>query len=452
MFPVISFLTGKLKSEDARTMNVVRNTFFSGLMKACSLLCSLIVVPITINYLNTENYGIWMAMTSIIYWFAFFDIGLGNGMRNYLAEAISDGDYDKARTYFSTAMVILSVIAVLIGCAVVPAVYMFDLTNIFNTHGIDGHYLADVLAVAVVFSLVQFVVKNIGMVYIAMQRYAVNDFIIFLGNVLSLLAVFVLTKTTQPSLAYVVIAFTGIPVLMFLLAIIPLLRRYPQLKPSIQHIDTVTARRIVSKGLGFFVIQITSCLVIFGSANVLISHYCGPEQVTVYNVAYKLFNVLVIGYTILISPLWNAYTDAATKGDYEWIRRTFRKSLMMWCASVILGLVVLALSGWFFRIWVGDSVTIPFIVSIYVLFYVCSFNLANCSACLLNGTNTIFVQIITSAVLAFSYLFVIFVWGKQMKMTGIICLMGICYVIMGIVYSYQSYLIIERKATGIWSR
>jgi len=72
MFPVVGILTGKLKSEDARTLNVVRNTFFSGLMKACSLLCSLIVVPITINYLNTENYGIWMAMTSIIYWFAFF--------------------------------------------------------------------------------------------------------------------------------------------------------------------------------------------------------------------------------------------------------------------------------------------------------------------------------------------------------------------------------------------
>ena len=134
----MNILTGKLKPEDARTSNVVRNTFYSGLMKVCSLLCSLVVVPVTINYLNTENYGIWMAMTSIIYWFAFFDIGLGNGMRNYLAEAISNGDYDKARTYFSTAMVILSVIAVLIGCAVVPAVYMFDLTNIFNTHGIDG--------------------------------------------------------------------------------------------------------------------------------------------------------------------------------------------------------------------------------------------------------------------------------------------------------------------------
>ncbi len=452
MFPVVGILTGKLKSEDARTLNVVRNTFFSGLMKACSLLCSLIVVPITINYLNTENYGIWMAMTSIIYWFAFFDIGLGNGMRNYLAEAISNGDYDKARTYFSTAMVILSVIAVLIGCAVVPAVYMFDLTNIFNTRGIDGHYLADVLAVAVVFSLVQFVVKNIGMVYIAMQRYAVNDFIIFLGNVLSLLAVFVLTKTTQPSLAYVVIAFTGIPVLMFLLAIIPLLRKYPQLKPSIQHIDTVTARRIVSKGLGFFVIQITSCLVIFGSANVFISHYCGPEQVTVYNVAYKLFNVLVIGYTILISPLWNAYTDAATKGDYEWIRRTFRKSLMMWCASVILGLVVLVLSGWFFRIWVGDSVTIPFAISSCVLLYVCIFNLNNCATYLVNGLNKIRVQIISSILTTLFYLVAVFVIKDKYGVVGISLSMAAAYIVMSVIHLYQCRLLVERKAKGIWNK
>ncbi len=72
-------------------------------MKVAALACSLVMVPITIDYLNAENYGIWMAMTSILYWFAFFDVGLGNGMRNYLAEALSLGDYEKARSYFSTA-------------------------------------------------------------------------------------------------------------------------------------------------------------------------------------------------------------------------------------------------------------------------------------------------------------------------------------------------------------
>ena len=95
---------------------------------------------------------------------------------------------------------------------------------------------------------------------------------------------------------------------------------------------------------------------IFGSANIFISHYCGPEQVTVYNVSFKLFNVLIIIYTILISPLWNAYTDAAVKGDYEWIGRSFRRSLMLWGGSVVAGLIMLALSGIFFKLWIGDSV------------------------------------------------------------------------------------------------
>lgn len=448
----MNILTGKLKPEDARTSNVVRNTFYSGLMKVCSLLCSLVVVPVTINYLNTENYGIWMAMTSIIYWFAFFDVGLGNGMRNYLAEAVSNGDYDKARTYFSTAMVILSAIAILIACVAVPAVYMLDLNNVLNTHGIEKHYLADVLAIAVVFSLMQFVVKNIGMVYIAMQRYAVNDFIVFIGNILSLLAIYILAKTTQPSLAYVVIAFTGIPVMMFILAIIPLLRKYPQLKPSLRLIDLGTARRIVSKGLGFFVIQITSCLVIFGSANVLISHYCGPEQVTVYNVSYKLFNVLVIGYTILISPLWNAYTDAAAKGDYEWIRKSFRKSLIMWCASVISGLVILVLSGWLYSIWIGDSVTVPFAVSAGILGYVCAFNLNNCATYLINGLNKIRVQIVTSILTTLCYLVAIFAIKDKYGIVGISLSMAAAYVVMSVTHIYQCRLLIERKAKGIWNK
>ena len=58
-----------------------------------------------------------------------------------------------------------------------------------------------------------------------------------------------------------------------------------------------SAKKIIGKGLGFFIIQITSCLVIFGSANILISHYCGPEQVTIYNISYKLFNILICNYS-----------------------------------------------------------------------------------------------------------------------------------------------------------
>jgi len=431
---------------------VVRNSVATAAMKAGVLACSLIMVPVTLDYLDTENYGIWMAMTSILYWFAFFDIGLGNGMRNYLAEAISRNDYIKARAYFSTAIFLLSIIAAIIGVISVFAVSRLDLNYIFNTQAIDNRSLVCVMVVAITFSLIQFVSKNVGMVYVAMQKYAINDFIIFIGQIISAVVVYIITRTTEPHLIYVVVAITGIPAFMFILASVPLLRQYPQLRPTIGSIDVVSARKIVSKGLGFFIIQITSCLVIFGSANILISHYCGPEQVTVYNISYKLFNILIIIYTIILSPLWSAYTDAAVKGDYNWIRKIFRKSVLLWLGSVVMGIVALPVSGWFFKKWVGDSVEIPLGVSVSVLAYVCMFNFNNCVTYLINGLNKIKVQIITSVVGTAVYLVSVCLFLKgDYGIYGISLSMCAVYLLMSLVHLYQCRLLANNRAHGIWN-
>ncbi len=84
------------------------NIIFSALLKAVGLGCSFVIVPLTLGYLNNEVYGIWMTLTSILYWFSFFDIGLGNGMRNYLTEAISRKDFVKARGYLSTTLLLVT--------------------------------------------------------------------------------------------------------------------------------------------------------------------------------------------------------------------------------------------------------------------------------------------------------------------------------------------------------
>lgn len=437
--------------DDQRSANVVRNSVISGILKMSTLACSLLMVPVTIGYLNQENYGIWMAMTSILYWFVFLDVGLGNGLRNYLAEALSRNDMVSARSYISTAVIILSAISVLLAFVFIPLIYVFDLNDVFHTTSIDGSELAKVLVIAVSFSLVQFVAKNVGMIYIAMQKYAVSDFITFLGTVSSLAVVFIMTKTMEPNLAYVVAAFSGMPVLMFIIASIHLAIRHPELRPSFGCMNLPVAKKIVGKGVGFFLIQITSCLVIFGSANIFISHYCGPQSVTVYNVSFKLFNVLIIIYSILIAPLWNAYTDAAVKNDYDWIRRSFRKSLTLWGYSVIGGMVMLAFSGLFFRLWVGDSVEIPLSVSLWVCIYVCVFNFNNCVTYLINGLNKIRVQIITSVIATAFYLVSVYVIRDEYGIIGISIAMIVAYLLMAIVHLYQCHLLINQKATGIWN-
>lgn len=440
------------KDDRQRDTNLRNNIILSGLLRGVGLLTSLLIVPITLGYLNNEVYGVWMTITSILSWFTFFDIGLGNGMRNYLTEAISKGDYKKANAYLSTALFTIAIIAVGIALICILPIGLLDFNKVFNTHAVSGETLRISMIIAVAFTLFTFVAKNIGYIFVAMQRYSLNDFLNIIGPILGQLIVYILTKTTKGNLTYVVLAITAPPVLVYIIASIPIFKHYSALSPSIKNFDKRLLRQIVGKGLGFFFIQITSCLVIFGCSNLFITQFNGPEAVTTYNIAYKYFNLLIIGCTIILSPLWNAYTNAYVKGDSKWISHTFKKSLNMWCLSVICGIIMLLLSNTLYTLWLGNRAVVPISISAYVLAYVCMFNLNSCATYLINGLNKIRVQIATSAIATACYLIFLLQFGNKFGMPGVIISMAASYLGMAAVHMYQCYLLIHNKATGIWNK
>lgn len=440
------------KTNDGRNKMLRKNILFSALLKAVGLLTSLLIVPVTLDYLDNEVYGIWMTMSSILYWFSFFDVGLGNGMRNYLTQSLSCGDYKAARSYLSTTFLLLACIALGAALLCVLPLTLLDMNSVFNTAAISGDELRAVMIVAVSFTLILFVVKNVGYIFVALQKYAVNDLLIVAGNVAALFIIYILTRTTESNLLYVVLAFTAIPVLVYFIACIPIFRRYPQLLPTRNSIDKSLGKKIVGKGLGFFFIQITSCLVIYGSSNLFITQFSGPESVTTYNIAYRFFNLLAIAYTIVISPMWSAYTDAYVKGDTLWIASTFGKAIKLWLLSVAGGAVMLGCSGAFYSLWIGDAVNIPFEVSLCVWLYISMFNFNNCVTYLLNGLNKIRVQIYTSVIVTAAYLVLIYFMGHRIGMVGIVLGMAVAYALMAVVHYYQCRLLIAGSARGVWNK
>ena len=62
-----------------------------------AICCNLFLVPLTINYINPLQYGIWITISSIITWMSFFDIGLGNGLRNKLAQCLAINDFETSK-------------------------------------------------------------------------------------------------------------------------------------------------------------------------------------------------------------------------------------------------------------------------------------------------------------------------------------------------------------------
>ena len=112
---MLSFIQKYITSGNERSVKAKKNIIASFLNKGVAIIISLLIVPITINYLNSEQYGIWLTLSSTVAWIAYFDIGLGHGFRNKFAEAKANGDLILARKYVSTTYAILGIIFGAIG-------------------------------------------------------------------------------------------------------------------------------------------------------------------------------------------------------------------------------------------------------------------------------------------------------------------------------------------------
>ena len=69
------------------------------LMKPVSMVLNLIYTPLVLGYLGDIKYGIWAIILNIISWINYFDVGIGNGLRNKLSEKISLNDHEGANKY-----------------------------------------------------------------------------------------------------------------------------------------------------------------------------------------------------------------------------------------------------------------------------------------------------------------------------------------------------------------
>jgi O-antigen/teichoic acid export membrane protein len=189
-----------MNRSNERSTNAIKNIIASFGIKGISIVVSLLLVPLTINYVNPTQYGIWLTLSSIVGWFSFFDIGFGNGLRNRFAEAKATGDYAKAKAYISTTYVCLGIIFSVVWIFFFCINFFIDWSVILNAPAQMAKELSQVAIIVFSFFCMQIVLKTINTVIIADQKPAKSAFFDMLGQVLTLLIIFILTKMTYGNL------------------------------------------------------------------------------------------------------------------------------------------------------------------------------------------------------------------------------------------------------------
>lgn len=371
-------------------------------VRGISTLTALITVPLTVNYLGNERYGLWVTISSVIVALGFADLGIGNGLLNAISDANGRDDRESARGYVSSAWFMLSGLAVLAALAFLVLYPILPWARIFNLTSpeviAEAGPATAVFVACFLFNLPLNLVQRVQMGY---QEGLTNSLWLAFGNILGLVAL-LLAIQARAGLSWLVLAMAGAPVFATLLnnvAMFGMRRRW--LLPRLSSITQGTARKIVRVGFLFFVLQVAVAAA-YSSDNIVVAQILGPGGVTQYSVPLRLFQIAPQVLSMLLYPLWPAYGEAIARGDVAWVRKTLKRSILIGLAINVppsLFLVVFGVQT--VHLWIGsNAITPPFLLLLGFGIWTIINSFSGPIAMLLNGATIIRFQVICSSIMA----------------------------------------------------
>ncbi len=444
-----------LRSGHERTVKAKKNIFQSIVIKGISILIGFIYVPLLAKYLGNEEYGIWLTLSGFISWVGFFDIGLGNGLRNKFAEAIANNDTILAKKYVSTSYMIITFIVVLLIIIINIFAGFLNWQDIFNSRAIPAGTLLKIVSICLSLFSIRLVVQLISPIILADQRPALSSLFNVLSNLFSLLSIIILVHVNGSlSLLTASIFLSLSPIIVLSLANLFLfMKKYNFYKPSIKFFDTKYIKEIVGLGLKFFIYQVYG-IVFISATNLIISQLINPSEVPKYYSANKLFSASYMIFGIILTPFWSATTEAFVKNDYSWIKRTMRQLQRLGYVFIGLIIIMMMISKWIYAVWLNNLIEIPLLLTILVGIQAIIMVVFSPYISFLNGVgkmnlNLYLIPLNITLYIVFCWLFLI---RYHFGVPGIVLAALISEIPIRVSQVLQYNLIMSNRAKGVWNK
>jgi O-antigen/teichoic acid export membrane protein len=418
-------------AETTRNKNIFLAALTSFISKFVSVLVGLVTIPMTLQHLGTERFGIWMTISSIMAFLSFSDFGIGNSLMNLIAEA--KGKNDKILSFKATSsaffvLLLLSFIIFLLG---VIFIYKTNWTLFFKVS--SGVNLESEIKYSMLYFLIIFVINLSLSVIQKVQEgnqygYIYSIFNIF-GVCISLILV-ILSVHLKLELQYIIFANGIGPLISLIINLFYILKaKFIEFKISINFFDKSTVYKLFGTGSIFIILQLFSLITNYAD-NIIISRTLGVSFVPTYEVVRKLFMLSFITQ-FLLQPLWPAFKEAISVDDWTWVKNTFKKGMLYsLIASSIITLPLLFFGKIIIQRWVGKELEPSSLMLVGFYINILISNFGGVMSTLLNASDILSKQvpIIISATVLTIILKIVF--SKTIGLEGVIWGTNIAYLII----------------------
>jgi O-antigen/teichoic acid export membrane protein len=345
-----------------------------------------------------------MTINSLMAMLTFADLGLGNGLMTAISESHGKDDVKMARQYISTALLMLLSMGV---CVLLILAATYKHVPWARFIGVrSGDALNEVAAAATIFFVCFACNLPLGIVRCVQSGYQsgyMTNVWSGIGMLLGFSGVLACSyfKAGVPSL---VLSFGLGPILGSSLNGVQLFWSQPELRPTLREFRWPILRQLLSVGCGFSIINAALAMAI-GSDNFVIAHLLGPDAVTQYSIAMRIFTIVPGLVSMVLMPLWPAYGESVARGDTAWAIRALKRSLIGVGTLTVTTAVALTFSAkWIIALWVGNR----FHQGLWLLGGMGVWMVVNAPAVVvsifLNGLGRIRVQVVSAIAMAVSTL------------------------------------------------
>jgi len=279
----------------------------------------LVAIPILLTNLGIKDYAIFSVLTGLNVWFALSCFGIGPSLQNRISSLkVQKKDYHNYLTSITLFLLLFGIVQVAIFSIFSPFLQRLLLKQ-FNYSGS---------------SLTLFIIESI---YILNTVFEISNKIFFaeqkgywvyfyntLGRIFSLVSIIVVCSANiqENKLLILIIAWVFTPMLFFLIGY---LHAIP-LSYWIKHANISVFKELVFKSKDFATITIAGTVIV-GMDYIVISQVLIPSDIVVYNIANKVFLLISLGYSVILSTLWPVLSEKFQLGNIKSAHKLIYKNI-----------------------------------------------------------------------------------------------------------------------------
>ncbi len=376
----------------SRTSNIIRQIKLSLVFKLLAFIFFYMTVSLQLKILGTEIYGVWATLLSIVTWIVFFDLGIGNGLKNYLTKAINSNNIVEAKRYIATGYLTVIVISFVFFAAILLLASTYNLNEVFNTNVLSDSQLKKAVILLFLFICIHFVLGFVKQFIFAVQKNSLNDMEQCLFFVILFCGLFTLSFSKTANIFDIIIIYGAALIVGKVVLTLLFFYLYKELLPSFDCIRKSIIFKLVSLGGVFFILQLVSMFILL-SDRFILTQLIGPKSVTEYDVIYRMLSVFLVLHSIVNAPMWSAYTEAYSKSEFQWIKKSIFKMNSLVLLFIPCSIVVYIFYNDILFLWLGKDLVVSesLVASMCMLVLILSW--CNNYAFFLNAINRLKIQL-----------------------------------------------------------